>query len=91
MKQNSEFDGMSREEFLIELIKLKERDPDAFMQLILESLKRHPELAVSDEAPVENKMRALEKMLRHLEEKENYEDCAFVRDLNNQIKDGSQK
>lgn len=89
MKQD--FEGMNREEFLIELIRLQERDPDAFMQLILESLKRHPELAIADGAPVSNKVRALEKMLKHLEEKEEYEDCAFVRDLNTQIKDGSQE
>lgn len=89
MKQD--FEGMNREEFLIELIRLKEQDPDAFMQLILEALKRHPELAIADGAPVSNKVRALEKMLKHLEEKEEYEDCAFVRDLNNQIKDGSQE
>lgn len=89
MKQD--FEGMNREEFLIELIRLKEQDPDAFMQLILEALKRHPELAIADEAPVSNKVRALEKMLKHLEEKEEYEDCAFVRDLNIQIKNGSQE
>jgi hypothetical protein len=89
MKQD--FEGMTREEFLIELIRLKEQDPDAFMQLILASLKRHPELAIADGTPVSNKVRALEKMLKHLEEKEEYEDCAFVRDLNNQIKDGSQE
>lgn len=89
MKQD--FEGMNREEFLIELIRLKEQDPDAFMQLILEALKRHPELAIADGAPVSNKVRALEKMLKHLEEKEEYEDCAFVRDLNIQIKNGSQE
>jgi hypothetical protein len=90
MKQNSKSADLDRAEFLLELIKLKEQNPEEFMQLILATLKRHPDLAIDDAAPVENKTTALEKMLSFLEEKENYEDCAFVRDLTNQIKDGSQ-
>lgn len=91
MKQKFDLSDMSREEFLLELIRLKEQDPNAFMQLILDSLKRNPEMAVADHAPAKTKLQALAKMLHHLEEKENYEDCAFIRDLNNKIKDDHQE
>jgi len=91
MNLDSRNESIGREEFLMALLKLRENDPDAFMQLILESLKRHPELAISDEHSVERKIQALEKMIRHFEEKEEYEECAFIKKLSDQIKDGSEE
>lgn len=70
---------------------LRERDPDGFMKLVLGSLKKYPELAVEDHAPAENKLRALKSMLEHFEQVEDYEDCAFLRDLTKQIKDEEDK
>ena len=79
---------MNREDFIITLIQLKEQDPDAFMQLMLDTIKRNPELAISDSAPTPSKIEALTRMLRHLEQKENFEDCVFIRDLANEIEHG---
>ncbi len=73
------------------MLQLREKDPDGFMNLVLNSLKKYPELAVEDRAPAENKLRALKAMLEHFENIEDYEDCAFIRDLTKQIKDEEDK
>jgi protein-arginine kinase activator protein McsA len=57
------------------------------MNLVLESLKRFPDLAVEDDQPTQQKISALKTMLRHFEKEENYEDCAFIRDLQKRIED----
>lgn len=75
------------EEFLATLLELRDRDLDKFMQLVLLSLKKFPDLAVSDEQPTEQKIAALKRMLSHFESKEEYEDCAFIRDLQQMIID----
>ena len=73
------------------MLQLREKDPDGFMNLVLNSLKKYPELAVEDRSPAENKLRALKAMLEHFENIEDYEDCAFIRDLTKQIKDEEDK
>ena len=75
------------EEFLASLLEIREQDPNLFMQLVLESLKRFPDLAAEDDNPAENKRRALDTMLKHFEGQEKYEDCAFLRDLKKTIDD----
>jgi hypothetical protein len=75
------------EEFLASLLEIRERDPSLFMQLVLESLKRFPDLAVEDGHQVSQKISALKTMLRHFESEEKYEDCAFIRDLQKRIED----
>lgn len=78
-------------ELLRAMLLLKEKDPEGFMNLVLSSLKKYPELAVEDAAPAENKLRALKAMLEHYESIEGYEDCAFLLELTNQIKDEEDK
>lgn len=69
------------------LLQMREQDPNCFMQMVLESLKRFPDLAVHDDQPVQQKISALKKMLNHFERLEQYEDCAFIRDLQKKIAD----
>ena len=87
MKENPLYDP----NLLKVMLELREKDPDAFMDLVLNSLKKYPDLAIEDEAPTGNKLRALQLMLEHYENSENYEDCAFIRDLRQQIKDEEDK
>lgn len=87
MKENPLYD----KELLQAMLLLKEKDPDGFMQFVLSCLKKHPDLAIEDRAPAENKLRALKTMLEHFEQSEDYEDCAFIRDLTQQIKDEEDK
>lgn len=77
------------EEFIQLLMEVRERDYDAFIHLVLESLKTFPDFAIEDDAPVEKKMSALDLILNHLEEQEDYEDCAFIRDLKEKIEDAA--
>jgi hypothetical protein len=79
------------EEFLSSLLQIREQDPALFMQLVLESLKRFPDLAIEDDQPNQQKISALKTMLRHFEKEENYEDCAFIRDLQKKIEDEEER
>ena len=79
------------EEFLTSLLQIREQDPALFMQLVLESLKRFPDLAIEDDQPNQQKISALKTMLRHFEKEENYEDCAFIRDLQKRIEDEEER
>jgi hypothetical protein len=87
----SEENPLYDKELLQAMMLLREKDPDGFMKLVLGSLKKYPELAVEDRAPAENKLRALKAKLEHFERVEDYEDCAFIRDLTKQIKDEEDK
>jgi hypothetical protein len=79
------------QEFIAKLEELKERDIDGFMSLVLFSLKTHPDFAVEDDVPVDYKVEAMKKVLKHFEEKEDYEDCAFLRDLQKRIEDAEKR
>ena len=79
------------QEFIAKLEELKERDIDQFMSLVLLSLKTHPDFAVEDDVPVDHKVEAMKKVLKHFEEKEDYEDCAFLRDLQKRIEDAEKR
>ena len=79
------------QEFIAKLEELKERDIDGFMGLVLFSLKTHPDFAVEDDVPIETKVSAMKKVLKHFEEKEDYEDCAFLRDLQKKIEDAEKR
>jgi hypothetical protein len=78
-------------EFIAKLEELKSRDIDKFMELVLASLKTFPDLAVEDDTPTGNKIQALKVVLKHLEEREDYEDCAFIRDLQKKIEDAEKR
>ena len=79
--------GIDDPEFIAKLEELKEKDIDGFMQLVLFSLKTHPEFAVEDDTSTEDKVKAMKIVLKHFEEREDYEDCAFLLDLQKKIED----
>ena len=78
---------MSDPEFIAMLEELKDKDIDTFMSLVLISLKTHPEFAVEDDTPTEDKIKAMKIVLKHFEEREDYEDCAFLFDIQKKIED----
>lgn len=84
-------EGFNDEEFIEKLEELKEKDIDGFMSLVLFSLKTHPDFAVEDDTPIEKKVSAMKLVLKHFEEKEDYEDCAFLRDLQKRIEDAEKR
>ena len=75
------------QEFIERLEQLKENDLDTFMKLVLLSLKTHPEFAVEDDTPTEDKIKAMKIVLKHFEEREDYEDCAFLLEIQKRIED----
>ena len=84
-------EGINDQEFIARLEDLKKRDIGKFMDLVLESLKTFPDLAVEDDVPIENKISALKTVIKHFEEREDYEDCAFIRDLQKKIEDAEKR
>lgn len=80
---------LNRREFIEEMQRLRAENPAKFMQTMFEIIKRHPDLAISDDAPVEKKAKALDLMIEHFVELEEYEACAYVADLKKKIEDGS--
>jgi hypothetical protein len=87
----SDSNPLYNKDLLQAMLLLKEKDPEGFMNLVLGALKKYPDLAVVDATPTENKLRALKAMLEHYESIEGYEDCAFLLELTNQIKDEEDK
>jgi hypothetical protein len=79
--------GIDDPEFIAILEEFKDKDLDTFMGLVLFSLKTHPEFAVEDDTPAEDKVKAMKIVLKHFEEREDYEDCAFLLDLQKKIED----
>jgi protein-arginine kinase activator protein McsA len=58
---------------------------------LLESLKTFPDLAVEDKQPLADKIKALKILMKFFEEREDYEDCAFIRDLQKNIEDAEER
>ena len=61
-----------------DLYAMSEENPERFMTEILQVLKRFPQFIFTDNAPVENKIAALTRMLKHYEKTEEFEECQFL-------------
>jgi hypothetical protein len=61
---------------LIDLVKLRYADYDAFMERLYEALHGEHKDAINDATPAENKKQALETMIQYFSDKEEYEKCA---------------
>ena len=73
--------NFDNEEFIKYLNKIKEENPDKFMDMVLDILKKDESYAFEDGSPVEKKQTALSTMIKRYEELERYEDCAFLNRL----------
>jgi hypothetical protein len=52
------------------------------MNLLYSALQKELKGAIFDETPLEDKRAALDSMIQHFTDKEEYEKCAVLRDLN---------
>jgi hypothetical protein len=84
-------EGFNDREFIAMLEEMKDKDMNAFMDMILLSLKTDPEFAVEDDTPTVHKIGAMKKVIKHFEERENYEDCAFLLQLQKRIEDAEKR
>ena len=66
------------EDFFKEILRIKNEEPEKFMDMVLDILKDDLEYALKDDSPKENKIIALKNMQKHYENAERYEDCAFI-------------
>lgn len=82
---------LNDQEFLAKLEEIKHKDKSKFMDLVLRALKTNPDYAVKEDTPTEKKVTALKAVLKHFEEREEYEDCAFLRDLQKRIEDAEKR
>jgi hypothetical protein len=84
-------EGFNDREFIAMLEEMKDKDMNAFMDMVLLSLKTDPEFAVEDDTPIVDKIGAMKKVIKHFEERENYEDCAFLLQLQKRIEDAEKR
>ena len=70
----------------MELIHLREKDYDGFMNKLYDALSGEFKDMINDPAPVTEKERAIWTMIDHFAEKEEYEKCAELQKLANDIK-----
>jgi hypothetical protein len=68
---------------LVNLVKLRYTDYDAFMERLYEALRGEFKEVIHDLTPVEGKHQALATMIEYFQNKEEYEKCAELK----QIKD----
>jgi hypothetical protein len=70
----------------MELIHLREKDYDGFMNKLYEALSGEFKDMVHDPVPVAEKERAIWTMINHFSDKEEYEKCAELQKLANELK-----
>ena len=76
-----------RDPNLIEKLKeLRSTDIDSFSRLILKCIIESPRFAIEDEAPSKVKLRALDSLRSYFESIEEYENCAKIKGIHDQIK-----
>jgi hypothetical protein len=73
------------EKFIKRLNQIKEEDPDRFMDMVLNILRKDESFAFMDKAPLTHKQTALSTMIKRYESLERYEDCAFLNSIKNRL------
>jgi hypothetical protein len=72
-------------DILLELIRLRETDYDGFMDRLYEALAGEFRDVVHDGAPIDEKKQAIWTMISHFEKKEQYEKCADLKRLSEEL------
>lgn len=72
-------------QILLELIKLRETDYDAFMEKLYEALAGEFRDVVNDGSPMAEKSQALNTMIKHFSDREEYEKCADLKKMMDQL------
>lgn len=87
MSNQTPFNANSQEyhKMLIDLIKLRETDYPAFMNKLYEALSGEFKGAIHDSKPKEEKVQAILTMIEHFSEREEYEKCAELKKLVEQL------
>lgn len=70
---------------LVDLVKLRYTDYDAFMERLYEALLGEFKGSIDDSTPIPNKKQALAKMIDYFQEKEEYEKCAELKKMSDSL------
>ena len=68
-------------EILMELIVLREQNYELFMDKLYEALSGDFRQMVNDDSPLDEKSQALRTMIEHFEVREEYEKCATLKEM----------
>lgn len=79
--------NINDQELLKRMLALQDQDPDSFYDLIYGAIIEDPGLYISEGSIPEKKIQALDKMIQHYLEREEYERCGLLHELKNKIKD----
>ena len=79
--------NINDQELLKKMLALQSQDPDAFYDLIYDAIAEDPTRAIDEGSFADRKVFALDKMINHYLEKEEYERCALLHDLKKKIED----
>jgi hypothetical protein len=71
----------SYQQMLFELLQLRESDYEGFMQKLYEALSGDFRQMVNDDSPLDEKSQALRTMIEHFEVREEYEKCATLKEM----------
>jgi hypothetical protein len=71
----------SYQQMLFELLQLRESDYEGFMQKLYEALSGDFRQMVNDDSPLAEKSQALRTMIEHFEVREEYEKCATLKEM----------
>jgi len=70
---------------LLDLIHLRQTDYDAFMNRLYEALTGEFKDALYDTSPIEEKSQAVWSMIKHFEKQEEFEKCASLKKMIEEI------
>ena len=70
---------------LLDLVYLRQTDYDAFMNRLYEALTGEFRDVINDSTPVEEKSQAIWTMIKHFEKNEEFEKCADLKKLADQL------
>lgn len=70
---------------LLDLVHLRQTDYDAFMDRLYEALTGEFKEVINDRTPVEEKSQAIWTMIKHFEKNEEFEKCADLKKLSDQL------
>lgn len=76
---------MYDEDLLAELLAMHDQDPEQFMDLVMKVIRENPKVVIEDKRDQEKKLMALERIRTHYVDREEYENCAIIRDLEKKI------
>jgi hypothetical protein len=81
------FKGEESKDWIKKIDALKKMDLGRFYELVFTSIVNFSEEAIKDGSPKKNKIRALDRLIEHFQDLEEYEKCAALKKVLDQIKE----